>query len=318
MKNRLLSTATYAALSAAAVTAAVTYGIYYYGFYSPRGKQNDDHNILVQLRTQEQLDHTHDLIDRLNERPYEKVRIRSFDGLILSGRYYHAKDGAPLAILCHGYRGTPSRDFCGGANICFDAGMNVLLIEERAHCTSEGHTITFGVKERYDVLYWTRYAVERFGSEVKILLAGISMGAGTVLMAAALDLPRNVRGILADCPFTSPADIVMEVGKAQHLPMKIAYPLARLAAMIFGGFSLTAADASEAVKAARVPILLIHGEADELVPFEMGKKIAGANPDKIEFHSFPGARHGLSYVEDTERYTALVNSFCKKIFGVTE
>ncbi len=302
-------------LSASALTAAVSFGIYYYGFYSPRGRQNDDHHILVKLRTQEQVDHTIELIDSLNERPFEKLRIRSFDGLILSGRYFHAKDGAPLAILCHGYRGTPSRDFCGGANICFDMGMNVLMIEERAHCSSEGHTITFGVRERYDVLSWAEYAVERFGPDVKILLAGISMGAGTVLMASELELPANVRGILADCPFTSPSDIVSEVGRSMSLPMKIAYPMALLAARVFGGFSLTAADAAEAVKGAKVPILLIHGEADELVPCEMGRKIAEANPELIEFHTFPDAGHGLSYVEDTERYTKLVRSFCERIFA---
>ena len=77
------------ALSAAAITAAVTFGIYIYGFYSPRGRQNDDHNILVSLRTQEQYDNTIALIDSLNARPFEKVRIRSCDGLWLSGRYYH-------------------------------------------------------------------------------------------------------------------------------------------------------------------------------------------------------------------------------------
>ncbi len=303
------------ALSAAAITAAVTFGIYIYAFYSPRGRQNDDHHILVSLRTQEQYDNTIALIDRLNARPFEKVRIRSRDGLLLSGRYYHLKDGAPLAILCHGYRGTPSRDFCGGANICFNMGMNVLMIEERAHCSSEGHTITFGVRERWDVLSWAEYAVERFGPEVKILLAGISMGAGTVLMASELGLPVNVRGILADCPFTSPSEIIKEVGRSNRLPMKAAYPLASLAARVFGGFSLTGADAAEAVKAAKVPVLLIHGEEDGLVPCGMGRKIAEANPERIEFHTFPDAGHGLSYVEDTGRYTELVRKFCERIFA---
>lgn len=318
MNGKLISSlriASGAALSAAGLTAAAAYGIYRFGFYSPRGKQNNDHNILVHMKSQEQYDNTIALIDSLNARPFEKVRIRSFDGLILSGRYYHTNDAAPLAILCHGYRGTPSRDFCGGANICFDMGMNVLLIEERAHCSSEGHTISFGVNERFDVLLWTQYAVERFGSEVRILLAGISMGAGTVLMASALELPENVKGILADCPFTSPADIVMHVGRSMKLPMKAAYPLACLAAEFFGGFSLTDADASEAVRSAKVPILLIHGEEDELVPCEMGKKIADANPDMVEFHSFPGAHHGLSYVEDTPLYTRLVKTFCERIFA---
>ena len=297
----------------AAATTAAVYGIYRYGFYSPRGGQNDDYRILIPM-SEEQRKQSIAMIKKLNGRPFERVYIRSYDGLRLSGRYYHIKDGAPLAILCHGYRGTPSRDFCGGADICFNMKINVLLIEERAHCESEGHTITFGVKERYDVLSWINYAVDRFGADLKVMLAGISMGGGTVLMASGLRLPQNVRGILADCPFTSPADMIMEFGQAKKLPMKIAYPMAGLAAMLFGNFSLTDADAVEAVKNTEVPILIIHGEADGLVPCKMSQRIAEANPEKIIRYTFPGADHGLSYITDTARYTQLVEEFCERIF----
>ena len=294
--------------------AAAGYGIYRYAFYSPRGKQNDDHCIFVPLSSS-QHDLSIKLIDRLNARPFERVSTTSQDGLKLSGRYYHIRDGAPLAILCHGYRGTPSRDFCGGADMCLSLGLNVLLIEERAHCSSEGHTITFGVKERYDVLNWTRYAVNRFGPDVKILLAGISMGGGTVLMASELNLPGNVRGIFADCPFTSPAEIIREFGRKKGIPMGIAYPLTDLSARVFGGFRLKAADAAEAVRNTKVPILIIHGEADGLVPCGMSRKIAEANPEMISRYTFPGADHGLSYLVDTPRYTRLVREFCEKIFA---
>ena len=297
--------------------AATVCGIYRYGFYSPHGGQNDDHRIQIPM-SEAQHRQSIAMIDRLNARPYERVQIASFDGLRLAGRYYHTKDGAPLAILCHGYRGTPSRDFCGGADICFNKRFNVLLIEERAHCTSEGHTITFGVKERYDVLAWVNYAVERFGTDLKILLAGISMGGGTVLMASGLPLPKNVRGILADCPFTSPAEMIMVFGRAKKLPMKIAYPMAGLAAKLFGGFSLKDADAVEAVKHAKVPILIIHGEADGLVPCDMSRRIAEANPVQITRYTFPGADHGLSYIVDTERYTRLVGEYCDRIFRSDE
>ena len=309
MRNLLLLPPAAAGLGA--LTAA---GIYYYVFYSPRGKQNDDHHILAPIKTREDYDRSIALIDALNAKPYERVSILSDDGLKLVGRFYHSSDGAPLAILCHGYRGTPSRDFCGGADICFSAGFNVLLIEERAQCGSEGHTITFGVKERYDILAWTRWAVKRFGEEVQILLGGISMGASSVLMASELELPDNVRGILADCPFTSPAEIITEVGRSMGIPMKPALRLAEAGACLIGKFSLYSASAVSAVKKAKVPILLIHGEEDDFVPCGMSRMIQEANPRLIERHTFPGAGHGLSYLTDTQRYTALVNGFCERIF----
>ena len=305
------------ALAAAApllTAGAAVYGIYLFGFYSPRGRQNDDHHILINFSSRDQYDRSIALIDRMRARPFERVHTLSYDGLKLAGRYYHVRDGAPLAILFHGYRGTPSRDFCGGADLCLSMGLNVLLVEERAHCSSEGHTITFGVKERCDVLSWVNYAVERFGPEVRILLTGISMGGGTVLMASGMNLPANVRGIIADCPFTSPAEIIMEFGRAKKLPMKLAFPLAGLAARVFGGFSLTAADATEAVKRTTVPILIIHGEADSLVPCGMSARIREANPEMVTRYTFPGADHGLSYIVDTPRYTGLVKDFCERIF----
>lgn len=299
-------------LGAAGLTLAGAYGFYRYIFYSPVGKQNDDRALPLPSKSEEADRRALELIDKLNARPYERVSITSFDGLRLNGRYYHVRTGAPLFIMCHGYRGTPSRDFSGGADICFAAGYNVLLIEERAHCSSGGHTISFGVNERRDCVDWCRWAAERF--RVPIILVGISMGAATVLMASALDLPENVRGVIADCPFTAPQEIIRAVGAAMGFPVRVALPLAKLGARLFGGFSLdTPADAAEAVRHADVPILLIHGEDDDFVPCDMSRAIAAANPARIEFHTFPGAWHGGSYLVDTARYTRLVNDFCARV-----
>ena len=302
-------------LAAATGFFPVLYGIYRYGFYSPHKGQDDEHRLVIPLKTQAQRDHTNELIDSLNARPFEQVYTYSSDGLRLSGKYFHVRDEAPLAILFHGYRGTPIRDFCGGANLCFSMGLNVLLVHERAHGSSEGHTITFGVKERFDVLSWVDYAVKRFGNDVKIILGGISMGAGTVLMASELDLPENVKGILADCPFTSPEEIIMDFGKSKGFPMKIAYPLTFLSARLFGGFSLSATDAVKAVKKTKAPILIIHGEDDTLVSPEMSRRIAEANPAMIERYTFPGAEHGISYMIDPERYADILSAFCERIFA---
>ena len=299
----------------AAIVLAASYAIYRFAFYSPNAKQNNDENLMDTEQMNAFRDTTLGMIRSLNERPFERVYITSHDGLRLSGRYYHMRDGAPLDICFHGYRGTPSRDFSGGTNIVFSQGNNLLMIEERAHCTSEGHTITFGVKERYDCVDWVNYAVERFGKDTKIIICGISMGAATVLMASELGLPENVRGIVADCPYTSPKAIIKKVCRDMKVPADAAFPFVWLAARLFGGFDLNAADAADAVKHARIPILLIHGEADHFVPCEMGREIAANNPGMTELHTFPGAGHGLSYLVDTERYTEIDKAFHRRVMG---
>ena len=67
-------------------------------------------------------------VDALNALPCERVYITSADGLRLTGRYYPAKPGAPLVIACHGYRGTPSRDFSAGAEIYRSMGLSLIHI----------------------------------------------------------------------------------------------------------------------------------------------------------------------------------------------
>ncbi len=245
---------------------------------------------------------------QLNDRPYETVTITSHDGLTLSGRYYHIRDGAPLDIGFHGYRSSCLTDFSGGSELSFQLGHNLLLVDERAHGKSQGRTISFGVRERQDVLSWTNYAVCRFGPQVQILLYGVSMGAATVLMAAELDLPKNVRGIIADCPYASPIEVMLHVGKVIRFPSLLIRPFAILAAKVFGGFDLMEADAREAVKHTPVPILILHGEADNFVPTEMSD-IVSCNPAMITRHTFPGAAHGISYLADTPRYQKIVTEF---------
>lgn len=252
------------------------------------------------------------LFHQLQDRPCEFVTITSHDGLTLSGRYYHTADGAPLDIGFHGYRSSPLTDFTGGSDLSIRMGHNVLLIDHRAHGKSEGRTITFGIKERWDLLQWVKYAVERFGEDVKIVLYGISMGGATVLMASELELPENVKGIIADCPYSSPLDIILNVGKGMPIPNFLIEPFAKLGAWIYGGFNLEETTAEQAVQKAKVPILIIHGEADRLVPCEMSD-IVSENPDLITRFTFPNANHGLSYLEDTPRYKRIVVDFLNQI-----
>ena len=252
------------------------------------------------------------IFHNLNERPFETVTTISHDGLILSGRYYHVKDGAPLDIGFHGYRSHPLTDFSGGSELSFQMEHNLLLVDQRSHGSSEGHSIAFGIQERQDVLSWVYYALRRFGPETKILLYGVSMGASTVLMASELELPENVKGIIADCPYASPMEIILHVAKDMPIPYFLVKPFVVLGAKIYGGFDILETDAIQAVQKAKIPILIIHGEDDRFVPCEMSD-IVSHNPDLVARETFPGAAHGISYLVDKPRYQTIVTDFVKRI-----
>lgn len=296
-----------------AATAAATGAVYAVAFHAPNRTQNNDYSVVKTKKIAPIYDHVLSLIDDLLRVPYEPVYIESHDGCRLRGRLYDAPEGAPIAICVHGWRGTPMRDFSGGAKMLLDAGFRVLLIEQRSQGWSEGRCITFGAKERLDVQLWAQWAVRTFGPESRIMLFGISMGAASVLLASALELPEQVRGIVADCPFSNGRDILIRTASQAGVPRLLAGRLADLSARLWGGFDLRETDVCEAVKHTKIPVLLIHGEDDDFVPPEMSAEILSYNALRMERHTFPGASHGISFVIDPERYKKLVMDFAERI-----
>jgi len=243
----------------------------------------------------------------------EDVYISSHDGLTLHGRFYDVDKDAPVIIVFHGYRSPTLRDCAGGFALGLKLGYNVLAVDQRAHGTSGGRCISFGIKERYDCLKWIEYANGRLGQDTPIILCGISMGAATILMSASLDLPQNVRGIMADCPYSSPSAIIRKVCKDVGYPPALAFPFLWLGALIYGGFQLNSCDAVSAVKNTEIPILLIHGGDDNFVPCEMSRKIYENCADHAQLHIFPNAGHGLSYIIDHVRYEDICLKFLKDV-----
>ena len=122
--------------------------------------------------------------DEAKKLNFESFTVKSFDGLTLCAKYYEYKKGAPIELMLHGYRGRAERDLCGGVQRCFSLGRNAFIVDQRACGKSEGKVISFGINEKRDCLAWVDFINNHFGKETQIILAGISMGASTVLMAA--------------------------------------------------------------------------------------------------------------------------------------
>lgn len=282
-------------------------------FYSPRNRREDPYTLLQGEQYSALSEGIFFCTRKMEEAPCEFVSVQSCDGLSLGGRYYHNYDSAPLLILFHGYRSMTLRDSTGGFLLGKKAGFNVLAVDQRAHGRSEGTVITFGVKERYDCLSWIQFANQRFGKHIPIVISGLSMGAATVLMAASLDLPENVVGIMADCPYSSPAEIIRKVARDMKIPDAPVYPLIKLSAKLFGKFDLEGCSAESSVRHAKIPILLLHGEDDRFVPCDMSRKIATACASHCELHTFPDAGHGLCYTMDADRYESAVVHFMNNI-----
>lgn len=297
----------------AGVILIFSYICYYIVFYSPHKGAGDHYNLPHGVQYEKYRDRMLGYIDDFLNLDCEKVEIISYDGIKLSGRYYHVNENSGVDICFHGYRGTGIRDFCGGSRIAMGMGRNVILVDQRAHGESAGHSICFGIKERFDCLSWINYVLCRFGEETDINIYGVSMGAATVLLASELDLPENVKHIVADSPYTSAGDIIKKVCKDMKIPSVLVYPFIYLGALLFAGIRLDCCDCAKAVKKAKIPILIIHGEDDRFVPCKMSEVIQKANPRLVHRVTFPNAAHGISYIEDKDRYEQLIHSFISSL-----
>ena len=239
----------------------------------------------------------------------EDFYITSDDGLRLHGVFYEYQPGAPIELMFHGYRGNAERDLSGGVQRCFLLGRSALLVDQRCSNQSEGHVITFGIKEHKDCLRWIDFMISHCGPDVKIILTGISMGATTVMMAAGHPLPDHVIGVLADCGFNSARDIMQSVIRSMGLPPSICYPFVRLGARIFGHFDLEEYSAEEAMKTCSVPVIFFHGLDVDFVPSWMSERCFQECTCTESLVLVPGAGHGLSYLVDHEGYLKAVRDF---------
>lgn len=291
------------------------YLIYRYAFGADAKRLAADEEIPNEEKYKDYVEGIHRNIRAIKDTKSEKWTITAHDGVKLVGNYYHNADGAPVVIMFHGYRSSAVRDGMGAFKACKEDGYNILMVDQRAHRESGGKCITFGVKERYDCVDWINQVRKKCGKDTKIILIGLSMGASTVMMATGLELPENVKGIIADCGYSTPKDILRSVIKMMRLPVGLAYSLVRLCAKIYGRFDLESASATEALAKCKVPVLLIHGEADDFVPCEMSRANYEACASEKELFTVPGAGHGLSYLTDVEGYMGKFRGFLQKHFA---
>ena len=248
----------------------------------------------------------------LDQQP-ELVSIRSHDGLTLYARVLEAENPVGTVLLMHGYRSQGLSDFSCVFPFYHKHGINIVVPDQRACGQSEGTFITLGVKERYDCRRWIDYINSRFGTELPIIMDGVSMGASTVLMTTALDLPPNVGAVIADCGFTSPWEIVCCVLKAtKAIPVFPFAWFARPVSRIFAGFGLKEASTADAMKQCKIPVFFAHGKKDLFVPYEMSVANYEACAAEKELFTVENAGHGMCFLTEREAYETKIIEFLKK------
>lgn len=254
---------------------------------------------------------------KLEEAECETVELTAHDGIKLVGHFRPARDPKRIIVAMHGWRSGWSMDFGMISDFYYENGCSVLYAEQRAQGESGGDYMGFGLLERYDCYDWVKWADEHNTYKLPIYLAGISMGASTVLMTSSFDLPESVCGIMADCGYTSPHDIWKHVAENNlHIPYSIYSGTVKDFCEKNLQIAPDAYSCPEALKTCRVPVIFVHGTDDKFVPVEMTYENykACASPKKLFI--VPGAEHGTSYLVDKEGYEEAMLEFWQDNDGV--
>jgi len=248
--------------------------------------------------------------------PFEKVTVRSDDGLTLHAHYLDCEDpGGRAVLLAHGYSGR-GEDMACFAQFYHEHGFRVLMPDNRGHGHSDGRYIGFGWHDRKDYLKWIDYLVKRIGDRAQIVLHGVSMGGGAVLMASGEPLPEQVTCVVSDCVYSSVKEILKyQLKRMFRLPAFPLLPLTSLICKWKAGYFFGEASAVRQLRQATKPVLLIHGGSDTFVPTAMAHEIYEAIPGPKEKWIVPGAQHATSFLVDPQGYKDTVMAFIAKSAG---
>ena len=250
----------------------------------------------------------------LKEQSFEVLTLPNADGKVLTAFFLPADtDNDRYAVCAHGYRSRGKREFRLMTKYYHDKGFHVLLVDHRASGDSDGSFITFGKRESEDLLLWLDYIRREKDPDARIVLHGVSMGAATVLMLS--DNPAilpNVRYIVSDCSFTAATEQFRSVLQNTKLPFPVLMAGVNTVNRVVSGFSLYDVNPIAHVQNACVPILFIHGGADDFVPTRMGLENYEACTSAKDLLIVDGAGHAESYPTDSAAYEAKLDEFADR------
>lgn len=248
--------------------------------------------------------------------PIEKLSLTASNGEILRGSVITPPNtNGKLLIACHGAHSSGIGEFCFAMPYFYREGYTVLMPEHRGCGESDGKFLGYGTHESKDTLLWLEYARKRF-PELNIYLYGVSMGGATVLMMSDKINDPAVKGVIADCSYTSAWDeFSYQLKTSFHLPNFPMLHTCNLICRLICGYDFRDASPVKAVSNSLLPVLFIHGAADDFVPQFMQDELYAVCPTRKEKLTVDGAVHARSYYTDPASYESAMESFiaeCEK------
>jgi hypothetical protein len=223
---------------------------------------------------------------------HEEMEARADDGVRVHGWLLPGRAARLTVLLSHGNAGNISHRLDRAMLLQRSFPADVLLFDYRGYGSSEGRPDEAGTYRDARAAYqWLR---DRGHPPERIVLFGESLGSAVALQLA-LDVPA--RGLVLESPFAS----IPEMARAVY-PFLPLWPFVR-----------TRYDNLDKAPRLNVPLLVLHGDRDEIVPFTQGRRVFEAAPEPKRFFAIPGAGHNDTYVVGGEAYWRAVREFLETL-----
>lgn len=230
---------------------------------------------------------------------YEDVFFETRDGLKLNAWLITAGEDSPMVLWFHGNAGNIA-DRVENARFLYDRGLSVFLVDYRGYGKSEGEPSEKGIYKDGQAAY--EYLVSERGiAPQSLVVFGRSLGS-VVAVRVASDVGNRCAGVILETAMTNMADMA-----------RVHYPVIPGLGSLKRKF-----DSIGRIASISAPILFIHGDMDELVPYELGRRLYDAATAEKEFYTIRGAHHNDTYVVGGKEYFDRFERFVREKTGKTK
>ncbi len=225
---------------------------------------------------------------------FEDLFFTTTDDVRLHGWFIPHRDASATMVWFHGNAGNISHRIDNIKRLHDKIKINIFIFDYRGYGRSAGWPSEQGTYED-GAAALALLVKQRLINAKALVLFGRSLGAA---VAAEMAGRFECRGLILESPFMSIREMARTV-----IPV---LPLGHLVR--------TRYDVMEKIRKVKVPLLVLHGDRDDVVPYEQGRKVFAAANHPKEFYSIAGADHNNTYLVGGEAYFQRLRSFVQMLF----
>jgi len=225
--------------------------------------------------------------------PFQDHFISTSDGVRLNGWFIPHPDARATLLWFHGNAGNISHRVENLKLLHDKVKLNIFIFDYRGYGLSTGSISEEGTYR--DGRAALNYVNQQIGVEAKnLIIFGRSLGAA---VATEVALQCACRGLILEAPFTSIRDMAQKI-----------FPVLPIGLLLQTRFNIL-----EKIAQLRVPLLVLHGDRDDVVPYEQGKKVFAAARVPKSFYTISGATHNDTYLVGGDGYYAHIRGFVENL-----